>query len=92
MKLIRFGEPGAEKPGVLLDDLCPADAAPATLFDAAAPRSDALMAAMDLVNAKHGRGTLFPASAGIERGWKLTAAHHSPRWTTRLAELPCVRA
>jgi hypothetical protein len=35
---------------------------------------------------------LFPAAAGIERAWKLRAAHHSPRCTTRLAELPRVRA
>ncbi len=50
------------------------------------------MAALDRVNAKHGRGTLFPAAMGIERGWKLWAAHHLPRYTTRLDELPRVRA
>ena len=50
------------------------------------------MAAMDRVNAEHGRGTLFPATMGIERGWKLRAAHHSPRYTTRLNEFPWIRA
>lgn len=84
------------KAGVLLDDLCPADAAPPTLFDAAevcpAPKSEALMAAMDRVNARFGRGTLVPAASGIARPWKLRAAHHSPRYTTRLDELPQVRA
>ena len=50
------------------------------------------MAAMDRINAKYGRGTLFPAAAGIERAWKLRAAYHSPRYTTRLEELPSVRA
>ena len=50
------------------------------------------MAAMDRVNARYGRSTLFPAAIGIERGWKLRAAHHSPRYTTRLDELPLVRA
>jgi len=80
------------KAGVLLDDLCRAEDAPPTLFDAAAPRSEALMAAMDRVNARYGRGTIFPAAAGIERGWKQQAAHHSPRYTTRLDELPRVRA
>ena len=48
------------------------------------------MAAVDQVNAKFGRNTLFPATMGIERGWKLRAAHHSPRYTTRLDELPRV--
>ncbi len=80
------------KAGVLLDDLCRPEDAPPTLFAATAPRSDALMGAMDRVNAKYGRNTLFPAAAGIERAWKLRAAHHSPRYTTRLDELPRVRA
>ncbi len=80
------------KAGVLLDDLCRAEEAPPILFDAAAPKSEALMAAMDRVNAKFGRGTLFPAAVGIERGWKQQAAHHSPRYTTQLDELPRVRA
>lgn len=80
------------KAGVLLDDLCRPEDAPPALFAAPSPRSDALMAAMDRVNAKYGRSTVFPAAMGIERGWKLRAAHHSPRYTTRLDELPRVRA
>ncbi len=80
------------KAGVLLDDLCPSDAAPPTLFGSPSPRSDRLMAAMDGLNAKFGRNTVFPAAMGIERGWKLRAAQHSPRYTTRLDELPRVRA
>ena len=78
--------------GVLLDDLCRPEDAPPTLFAAPSSKGDALMAAMDRVNAKFGRNALFPAAMGIERGWKLRAAHHSPRYTTRLDELPRVRA
>jgi DNA polymerase V len=77
---------------VLLDDLCRPEDAPPTLFSAHQPRSDALMAALDRVNARFGRGALFPAAIGIERPWRLRAAHHSPRYTTRLDELPRVRA
>lgn len=80
------------KAGVLLDNLCRSEDAPPALFAAPAPRSNALMAAMDRANAKFGRNTVFPAAMGIERGWKLRAAHHSPRYTTRLDELPRVRA
>ena len=80
------------KAGVLLDDLCRPEDAPPTLFSAHQPRSDALMAALDRVNARFGRGALFPAAIGIERPWRLRAAHHSPRYTTRLDELPRVRA
>ena len=56
------------KAGVMLGDLCRADDAPPTLFDAAAPRSEAMMAAMDQVNRRFGRGMLFPAAMGIMRG------------------------
>lgn len=88
------GERGCRyvKAGVLLDDLCRPEDAPPVLFAAPAPKSDALMAAMDRVNAKHGRDTLFPAAAGVARGWGQHAAHRSPRYTTRLDELPRVRA
>ena len=47
---------------------------------------------MDTLNARFGRNTVFPAAMGIERGWKLRAEHRSPRYTTRLDELPRVRA
>ncbi len=80
------------KAGVLMDDLCRPEDEPPTLFAAHQPRNDALMAALDRVNARFGRGALFPAAIGIERPWKLRAAHHSPRYTTRLDELPRVRA
>jgi nucleotidyltransferase/DNA polymerase involved in DNA repair len=79
------------KAGVILDDLRPAADAPATLFDAPRPRSAALMAAIDGLNARYGRHTVFPAAMGIERPWKLKAEHHSPRYTTRLSDVPVVR-
>jgi len=80
------------KAGVLLDDLCAAEDAPRTLFDPPSPRAAAGMAAMDQLNARFGRGTVFPAAVGVEQGWKQRAAFHSPCYTTRLAELPVVRA
>ena len=88
------GERGCRyvKAGVLLDDLCRPEDAPPALFEAPAPCSDRLMRAVDTLNARFGRNTVFPAAMGIERGWTLRAAHHSPRYTTRLDELPRVRA
>ena len=80
------------KAGVILDDLRPRDEAPRTLFDTPRPQSAALMAAMDKLNARYGRHTVFPAAAGIDRPWKLRAAHHLPRYTTRLGEVPVVKA
>jgi DNA polymerase V len=88
------GERGCRyvKAGVLLDDLCRPEDAPRSLFAAPPAEGPALMAAMDRINAKYGRGTVFPAAMGIERSWKLRAAYHSPRYTTRVEELPRVRA
>lgn len=80
------------KAGVILDDLRPREAAPRGLFERPRPQSEALMAAVDRLNARYGRHTVFPAAMGIERPWKLRAAHHSPHYTTRLGEVPRVRA
>lgn len=47
---------------------------------------------LDRINQKYGRGTLYPAAMGVVRGWQLKAEHQSSRYTTRLGELPRVRA
>jgi DNA polymerase V len=78
------------KAGVMLDDLCAIEDAPRSLFDAPLPRAAACMAAMDDLNARFGRGTVFMAALGVERGWRLRAEHHSPYYTTRISELPVV--
>ena len=66
------------KAGVILDDLCLVEDAPRTLFDLPSPRAAAGMAAMDDLNAGFGRGTVFLAAIGIERAWRLHAAHYCP--------------
>ena len=56
-------------------------------------KSGRLMAALDACNAKHGRGTVFPAAAGVERqrnAWITKFEMRSPRYTTCLNELPVV--
>lgn len=75
------------KAGVILTDLTAAGRGQAALFteDRRDPR---LMLAMDRINQKMGRGTLFPAAAGTHRKWFLKAEHHSPRYTTRWEDLP----
>lgn len=78
------------KAGVLLDDLLPIEDRPWTLFDA--PRgSPELMVALDAVNGRFGKKTMVLASEGMERSWQLRADHRSPRYTTRMADLPVVR-
>jgi DNA polymerase V len=52
------------------------------------------MAALDACNARFGRGTVVPASAGIvdQRAWATKFEMRSPRYTTRLDETPVIRA
>ncbi len=78
------------KAGVMLDDLLPLEDRPRTLFDL--PRgSPALMTALDAVNTRFGKKTLVLASEGMSRSWQLRADHRSPRYTTRLSDLPVVK-
>lgn len=78
------------KAGVMLDDLLPLEDRPRTLFDA--PRgSPALMRALDAVNDRFGKKTMVVASEGMSRSWQLRADHRSPRYTTRISDLPIVR-
>lgn len=55
-------------------------------------RSARLMGALDAINARYGRGTLVPAAAGLERAWSTRFDRRSPRYTTRLEELPTTSA
>jgi DNA polymerase V len=85
------GSLGFTKAGVLLDDLVRFEDRPQTLFDVARPKSAALMAALDHVNDRFGKKTMVIASEGMKRPWQLRADHRSPRYTTRMSDLPVVR-
>ncbi len=101
--LVRYAKLGLErayrpgyayrKAGVQLMGLSPADRVQGNLFVAADPRRQArLMAMMDRVNRRFGRGTLFLAAEGTGRSWAMRQARRSPRYTTRWDELALVRA
>lgn len=85
------GAYGFTKAGVLLDDLVLFEDRPQTLFDVTRPKSAALMSALDHVNDRFGKKTMVLASEGMKRPWQLRADHRSPRYTTRLSDLPIVR-
>lgn len=51
-----------------------------------------LMAAMDELNARHGRGALAYACAWPGKSWRMRQARKSPRFTTNWDELPLARA
>ncbi|KQI69195.1 DNA repair protein [Loktanella sp. 3ANDIMAR09] len=82
---------GFTKAGIMLDDLLPFEDRPRTLFDSVKPTSPALMSALDDVNGRFGKKTMVLASEGMKRSWQLRADHRSPRYTTRLTDLPVVR-
>jgi DNA polymerase V len=80
------------KSGVMLEGLIdPADAVP-DLWHTPDPRRTELMRAMDAVNARYGRNMLAPAGVTYQRPWSLKQDLRSPRWTTRLDEVPTVMA
>lgn len=82
-----------QKTGVLLTELTLREQWQAGLFDdpVAQEKSEALMQAMDRVNRIFGRGTLKLLAEGTgDAPWKMRAERRSPRYTTRLEEVPLV--
>jgi len=78
------------KAGVMLDDLIAVEKAPAMLFEVERPRDARLMSALDAVNDRWGKKTLLIGSEGFQRDFEAKATMRSPRYTTRLSELPVV--
>lgn len=94
-------EPGfaLSKAGVMLLELSTGEPAQ---FDLIAPEPDAqrdrsaLMETMDRLNARFGKNTLHVAGTGTlqsdESGWRMRQERRTPRYTTRIDEIPIVRA
>jgi len=84
------------KAGLMTVDLVPLEASQRALIGALdREKSGRLMEALDACNAKHGRGAVFPAAAGVERqrkAWITKFEMKSPRYTTRVDEVPMVRS
>lgn len=82
-----------QKAGIMLGDFFSQGVAQLNLFDDNAPRadSDALMTLLDKLN-KQGRGTLYFAGQGVQQAWQMKRQMLSPCYTTRLSDIPVVRA
>lgn len=83
------------KAGVVTVDLERLANTPRALFEALdRERSARLMSALDACNARYGRGAVVPAAAGLpdRRVWSTRFEMRSPRYTTRVDELPVARA
>lgn len=82
------------KAGLMTVDIVPVENSQRALIGALdRDKSGRLMEALDACNQKHGRGVVFPAAAGIARqrkAWNTKFEMRSPRYTTRLDEVPVV--
>jgi len=79
------------KAGVMLDDLLPIAQRPLTLFDETETRSPKLMAALDAVNGRYGKKNLVIAREGFTGRTAMRQEFRSPRYTTRISDVPVIR-
>lgn len=84
------------KAGLMTVDIIPLEVSQRALIGALdRQKSGRLMEALDACNRRHGRGVVFPAAAGVARqrkAWITKFDMRSPRYTTRLDEVPVVAA
>jgi DNA polymerase V len=82
------------KAGLVTVDIVPLEASQRALIGSLdREKSGRLMDALDDCNQKHGRGVVFSAAAGIARqrkAWVTKFDMRSPRYTTRIDEVPVV--
>lgn len=83
---------GIAKAGIMLEDLMEEHFRPRTLFEECGEKRARLMTAMDEVNGRFGKFTAVPAVQGFKRDWSARSESRSPNYTTRIAEVPAVRA
>jgi DNA polymerase V len=82
---------GWRKAGVLLLDLAHPDVVPTSLFDII-EQPDGLMAALDEINARFGRGKARLGLAKNVGEWRMRQENLSPSFTTRWGDIPRVSA
>lgn len=75
----------------MLDDLLPIVDRPATLFDSIETRSPKLMTALDAVNGRHGKKSPVLAREGFKERTLMRQDHPSPRYTTKISDVPVIR-
>jgi DNA polymerase V len=83
--LSRIYRPGVRysKCGVMVMELVPDDVRQGNfLDDRNRARSKSLMAALDAINRRMGRGSVFYAASGIHRPWAMAASMRSQHFTT----------
>jgi DNA polymerase V len=82
-----------QKCGVMLMDTVPRRGQQQDIFGYSKgdEKADRLMATLDKLNLKYGRGTVKLASEGIEQPWQMRRAFKSPNYMSNWEELPKVK-
>ena len=76
-----------------MEDLIAEDLAPKDLFSHAQERDQRLSIALDAVNDRFGKKTVVMAAEGFKRStFETKFEHRSPRYTTRVSEMPIAYA
>jgi DNA polymerase V len=93
----RIFEPGTsyKKAGIMLGGLQSFEAVQTNLFEdhhITDPKQVALMKAMDKMNQRYGKGSVFSAACGKPPQWHMRSDWRSPHYTTDWNELPVVKA
>lgn len=82
-----------KKAGVMVTDITSYEDSPLTFFEKAYVDHEQkrLMDAVDRINNRYGRDTLFIASSGIIKKWHMRRMKLSPAYTTKWEDIPKVR-
>lgn len=92
-KIFKYGY-AYKKCGVMLMDLVPEGSVPVDLFsgfdEPETQRAKNLMATLDEINVKMGRGTVRSAGEGIQKAWAMRSDNKSKAFTTDWSQLPTV--
>lgn len=78
------------KAGLMLLNLTPSSIKQYDMLSSVHPKSELLMATIDLINKTWGRRTIFHCAEGVARPWQIKSERRSPRYTTRWSDLPKV--
>ncbi|MFZ6655955.1 DUF4113 domain-containing protein [Undibacterium sp. TJN19] len=87
LKVMFKAEYQYKKAGVILSEICPASTFQGDMF-AAGNEKPELMAAMDALNSRYGKGTVKLSQDGSRHSWKMRMEAKSPCYTTVWDELP----
>lgn len=81
-----------KKAGIMMTDLTPRDQIQLSIFQKQPRKEDQrLMKAIDEINEKIGKGTVFSGKEGTNQSWHMKSDFRSPRYSTNWKEIPIIK-